>query len=154
MQRYSASCTNIPYQAGTVNHVTNNETSKIMVALYYAGMVNHATRNKMIKITNTTFIVWLEHWTPLIIQTKTERIIHLAGKTPNKNSYMWSPFITQLKFYLLCTEQMQFMLYSLQVQCSLRLIPQCCQHLSSIANWVKIFRLAQGESSMLQGRSQ
>ena len=46
------------------------------------------------------------------------RIIHLARKMPGcmiKKVYMWSLFIMQLKFYLLLTTQMQFMLYSLQV---------------------------------------
>ena len=39
---------------------------------------------------------------------------------------MWSPFVMQLKFYVLYTTQMQFMLYSSQAQCNLRLAPQCC----------------------------
>ena len=34
---------------------------------------------------------------------------------------MWSPFIMWLKFYLLRTAQMQFVLCSLQAWCSLRL---------------------------------
>ena len=44
---------------------------------------------------------------------------------------MWSPFIMLLKFYLLHTTQIQFVLYSLQAQCSLTLTPRSCQHLSS-----------------------
>ena len=44
---------------------------------------------------------------------------------------MQSPFIMLLKFYLLHTTQIQFVLYSLQVQCSLTLTPRSCQHLSS-----------------------
>ena len=32
--KYLASFTDIPYEAGTVNHATNNETAKIIVAPY------------------------------------------------------------------------------------------------------------------------
>ena len=49
------------------------------------------------------------------------RIMHLAGNRKVGYIQRWSPFIMQLKFYLLCTTQKQFVLYSLLVQCSLRL---------------------------------
>ena len=49
------------------------------------------------------------------------RIMHLAGNKKVGYIQRWSPFIMQLKFYLLCATQKQFVLYSLQVQCSLRL---------------------------------
>ena len=91
MRKYSASCTDFPYQAGTinhsmkneiakitvaqykasmVNHATKNETTKITVVSYQAGMVTHATMNKIVKITDTVF-AWHLQWTPSTIQTKT-----------------------------------------------------------------------------------
>ena len=81
MQKYLASCTDIPYQAGTVNHATMNKTEKI---------------------TDTMF-VWHMQWRPLAIHMKTD-YRKMPGHTIKKG-YTWSSFI-MLKVYLLQTAQM------------------------------------------------
>ena len=53
-----------------LNHAMNNETAKIIVALYWAGVVNHTIMKKTIKITGIIF-VWHVQWTPSTIQIKT-----------------------------------------------------------------------------------
>ena len=57
LQKYSASFTDIPYQAGTVNHATKNETAKITVTLYMAGTVNHAIKNEWLRLQSLR--IWL-----------------------------------------------------------------------------------------------
>ena len=64
MYKYSTSCTDVPYQGGTVNYVTKNETTKTAVAPYQASMMNHATMNKIAKINTETISVWHVQWTP------------------------------------------------------------------------------------------
>ena len=80
-------------------------------------MMNHCTMNKTVKIIDTVIICQVQ-WTPLTIDEDRLRIICLARKMPGymiKKVYTWLSFIVQLNLYLLCTIQMQFMLYSLQV---------------------------------------
>ena len=36
-----------PYQAGTVNHATNNEMAKIIAGPYRVSTVNHAMNNEL-----------------------------------------------------------------------------------------------------------
>ena len=66
--------------------------------------------NETTKLTDTMF-AWYMQWTPLTIQTKRQiknNTVHLASKTPGymiKKVYMWSPFIIELKFYLLHTTE-------------------------------------------------
>ena len=110
--------------------------AKITVTAYQVGAVNHAKMNKTVKIADTMF-AWHMQWISSTIQMKTDlRIICLARESRlRRYIYTWSPFIIQLKLYLLYTAQVQFVLYSVQVYCSLSwLVPQCCQHLSSSAS--------------------
>ena len=114
-----------PYKAGVVSHATNDETAKNMVDPYKAGMVNHAMMNETMKITDTIFICHM----CCIYRWRQIKNYRLAKKMPVRyitKVYMWSPFVLQLKFYLLHTAQMQFVLHSPQAQCSLRLPPWCC----------------------------
>ena len=46
MQKYSTLFTDIPYKAGTVNHVTKSETASITDISYKAGTVNYSTKNE------------------------------------------------------------------------------------------------------------
>ena len=60
MQKFSASFTDVPYLAGTVNHATKNETAKITVAPYLAGTVNHVTKSEMARLlTLYSFGTWM-----------------------------------------------------------------------------------------------
>ena len=92
------------YQAGTANHATNNETAKNMVGPYQTGMVNHATMNETVKITDTIFI-----WHVSCIYRQRCDVTYITKKV---DICTWLLFVMQLKFYLLCTAQMQFVLYS------------------------------------------
>ena len=63
-------------------------------------MVNQAIMNKMVKIDDTMF-VWYMQWAPSTIQMKAKMPGYIIKKV--HNVYSWSPFIMQLKFYLLHT---------------------------------------------------
>ena len=92
-------------------------------------MMNHAMMNIIVKITYTMYVCLACAVDINNIDKDRIRIIHLASKIPGymiKKVYTWWPFIFQLMLYLLWTAQIQFMLYSLQVQCSLKLISKYC----------------------------
>ena len=102
MQKYSALFTDVP-----------------------AGMINHATMNETAKITDNIFIWHVRcicRWRLYIWPEG----CHVRYITKKVDTYTWLPFVMHLKFYLLRTVQLQFVLYILQAQCSLRLTPQCC----------------------------
>ena len=57
-----------------INHATNNETVKIMVALYLASITNHGMMDEMMKMMDTRFI-WHVQWTPSRIRIGRLKII-------------------------------------------------------------------------------
>ena len=94
--------------------------------LVYAYILRVAISNWL----ELTTCFWV-HAAETINNTDEDRlgIIRLARNIPGfmiKKVHVWSLFIVQLEFYVLHTAHIHFLLYSLQVQCSLRLTPQCC----------------------------
>ena len=57
-----------------INHATNNETVKIMVAPYLAGITNHGMMDEMMQMMDTRFI-WHVYRTPSRIQIDRLKII-------------------------------------------------------------------------------
>ena len=62
VQKYSVSCTNVPYRAGTINHTLKTETANITVSPYMDSTINHEMMDEMAKIVSSLFLFAM--WTP------------------------------------------------------------------------------------------